>query len=74
MLWAVRGNGITAYLKAGYNILKRYKLDSEPNNDVDCFMWIACAKTLKSAKKIQASLEGETEIREFKIQQVEKDL
>jgi|TARA_R100001530_G_scaffold58966_1_gene42785 hypothetical protein len=75
MLWSVKGNGITAYLKVGFNILRRFKMDSEVDSDdnYDCFMWIASAKTLEGAKKLAAKQEFETEIREFKIQQVEKD-
>ena len=74
MLWAVRGNGISAYLKVGFNILKRFKRGDEKNDNDDCFMWIASAKTLEGAKKLAAKQEDETEIREFKIQQVENDL
>lgn len=73
MLWAVRGNGISAYMKKGFNILRRYKRGSEPDDVRDCFMWLGSAKTLKSAKEFAAKQEGEIEIREFKIQQVEKD-
>ena len=72
MLWAVRGNGISAYLKVGFNVLRRFQRGDEKNDNVDCFMWICCAKNLKDAKKMAAKQEHETEIREFKIQQVEK--
>lgn len=72
MIWAVRGGGIAGYLKVGYNIVRRYKLESEPNDVVDLFMWIGYSKNLKSAKKLMAQQEGEVEIREFKLQQLEK--
>ena len=72
MLWAVRGGGIAGYLKVGYNIVRRYKLESEPNDVVDLFMWIGYSKNLKDAKKLMAKQEGEVEIREFKLQQLEK--
>jgi len=74
VLWAIRGAGITAYLKVGYNIVRRYKLESESNDVVDCFMWLGYSKNLKDAKKMAAKQEGATEIREYKIQQLEKDL
>ena len=74
MLWAVKGNGISAYLKEGFNVLKRFKAGEEKNDKVDCFMWICSAKNLKDAKKLVAKQEGEAEIREFKIRQPEKDL
>tara|TARA_R110000796_G_scaffold4472_6_gene17376 strand:+ start:894 stop:1118 length:225 start_codon:yes stop_codon:yes gene_type:complete len=74
VIWAIRGTGITAYLKVGYNIVRRYKRESEPNDVLDCFMWLGYSKTLKDAKKLAAKQEGATEIREFKIQQLEKDL
>ena len=72
MLWAVRGGGIAGYLKVGYNIVRRYKLESEPNDVVDLFMWLGYSKNLKDAKKLMAKQEGEVEIREFKLQQLEK--
>jgi len=72
MLWAVRGGGITGYLKVGYNIVRRFQLESEPNDVVDLFMWIGYSKNLKGAKKLMAQQEGEVEIREFKLQQLEK--
>ena len=74
MIWAVTGKGITAYLKVGYNIVRRYSSEAEPNDVVDCFMWLGYSKTLKDAKKLAAKQEGATEIREYKIQQLEKDL
>ena len=74
MIWAIRGTGITAYLKVGYNIVRRYKLEPEPNDVLDCFMWLGYSKTLKDAKKLAAKQEGATEIREYKIQQLEKDI
>jgi len=74
VIWAVTGKGISAYLKVGYNIVRRYKRESEPNDVLDCFMWLGDSKTLKDAKKLAAKQEGATEIREFKIQQLEKDL
>ena len=43
MLWAVKGTGISAYLKVGFNILKRFKVGEEKNDKVDCFMWICSA-------------------------------
>jgi hypothetical protein len=73
MIWSVRGNGISAYMKQGFNILRRFRRDSEPDDVRDCFMWLGSAKTLKSAQAFAAKQEGEIEIREFKIQQVEKD-
>jgi len=73
MLWAVKGNGISAYLKVGFNVLRRFKAEEEKNDNVDCFMWIASAKTLEGAKKLAGKQKDEVEIREFKIQQVEKD-
>tara|TARA_R110000796_G_scaffold249736_1_gene377867 strand:+ start:60 stop:284 length:225 start_codon:yes stop_codon:yes gene_type:complete len=72
MLWAVRGGGIAGYLKVGYNIVRRYKLESEPNDVVDLFMWLGYSKNLEGAKKLMAQQEGEVEIREFKLQQLEK--
>ena len=72
MIWAVRGGGIAGYLKVGYNIVRRFQLESEPNDVVDLFMWIGYSKNLKSAKKLMAQQEGEVEIREFKLQQLEK--
>ena len=72
MLWAVRGGGIAGYLKVGYNIVRRFQLESEPNDVVDLFMWIGYSKNLKDAKKLMAKQEGEVEIREFKLQQLEK--
>ena len=41
---------------------------------VDCFMWLGYSKTLKDAKKLAAKQEGATEIREYKIHQLEKDI
>ena len=73
MLWAVKGNGISAYLKVGFNVLRRFKAGKEKNDNIDCFMWIASAKTLEGANKLADKQEDEVEIREFKIQQVEKD-
>lgn len=72
MLWAVRGGGIAGYLKVGYNIVRRYKLESEPNDIVDLFMWLGYSKNLEDAKKLMSKQEGEVEIREFKLQQLEK--
>ena len=74
MLWAVRGGGIAGYLKVGYNIVRRFQRESEPNDVVDLFMWLGYSKTLKDAKKLAAKQEGATEIREYKIQQLEKGI
>ena len=74
MLWAVRGNGINHYLKDGFNVVRRFKKGEEPDDNVDSFMWFGSSKTLEGAEKIAAKQDVETEIREFKIQQVEKDL
>ena len=74
MLWAVRGNGINHYLKEGFNVLRRFQKGEQPDDKVDTFMWFGCSKTLEGAEKISAKQEVETEIREFKIQQVENDL
>lgn len=73
MLWAARGNGISKYMKKGFNIIRRYREEVELDDVRDCFMWLGSTKTLKSAKAFAAKQEGEIEIREFKIQQVEKD-
>ena len=59
MLWAVKGTGISAYLKVGFNILKRFKVGEEKNDNVDCFMWVASAKTLEGAKKFVSKQEDE---------------
>ena len=74
MLWAVKGKGINHYLKEGFNVLRRFQRGDEPDDKMDTFMWFGCSKTLEGAKKLQGKQEVETEIREFKIQQVEKDL
>lgn len=73
MLWAVRGKGIHAYLKKGFNILRRYRRGTELDDVRDCFMWLGSAKTMQKAKQFAEKQEGEVEIREFKIQQVEND-
>ena len=73
MLWAVKGSGINHYLKDGFNVVRRFQSGDEPDDNVDTFMWLGCSKTLKGAQKLAAKQEVETEIREFKIQQVEKD-
>tara|TARA_R100001082_G_scaffold109008_1_gene85289 strand:- start:208 stop:432 length:225 start_codon:yes stop_codon:yes gene_type:complete len=74
MIWAVKGNGINHYLKIGFNIVRRFKRGNEPDDKMDTFMWFGYSKTLEGAKKLQQKQEVETEIREFKTQQVEKDL
>lgn len=75
VLWCVKGIGITRYLKVGYNVIVRYKRDNQGESDdnLDCFMWIASAKTMKAAKQLCSKLDFETEIRKFKIQKPAND-
>jgi hypothetical protein len=52
MLWSVRGNNITQYLKPGYNIVRRFQREETPNDKLDCFMWLGSTNNLDAAKKL----------------------
>ena len=66
MIVAIRGNVFGNYLKVGYNVVRRWQRGADPD-------WIGASKNLETAKKLQQKQKFETEIREFKIQQLEKN-
>ena len=70
---AIRGTSFSQYLKPGYNVVRRYQRGKEPDDSYDCFMWLCSAKTLKAAKTKAKKYKGQIEIREFKIQEPEKE-
>ena len=69
----IRGSSFTQYLKVGYNVVGRFQKGDKPDDSNDFFEWFGSSKTLEGAKRIAGKQQGETEIREFKIQQPEKD-
>ena len=73
MIVAIRGNVFGNYMKVGYNVVRRWQRGADPDDNVDYFMWIGASKNLETAKTLQKKQEFETEIREFKIQQLEKN-
>ena len=73
MIIAIKGNVFGNYLKVGYNVVRRWQRGADPDDNVDYFMWIGASKNLETAKKLQQKQKFETEIREFKIQQLEKN-
>ena len=57
----VKGMGaITGhYLKPGYNVLRRYKKGTKPDDDLDLFEWLGYNKTKKEAEKRKKSIKDE---------------
>ena len=73
MLVYIKGSSFGQYLKVGYNVIARKQRGDEPDDKNDLFTWFGYSKNLETAKKMAAKQVVETEIREFKLQQVEKD-
>lgn len=73
MLVYIKGSSFGQYLKEGYNVVARKQIGSKPNDFNDLFMWFGYSKNLDIAKNLAKNQEVETEIQEFKIQQVEKN-